>query len=75
MSFNNSVLIPSSEKAGYSMLTEEEKTKIRLEEVYRFEVQKDLTPDTKQKKWYQSVWSLLNSTFTIFFLSSIFSFP
>lgn len=54
-----------------TMLTEEERTRIRLEESYRIEVQQELKSDAKPKKWYKKVWPLLNSTFTIFLLGTV----
>lgn len=53
------------------MLADEKKQEIRLEEEYRFQIRRELESSQRSKRWYETVWSVLNSTFTIFVLGSI----
>lgn len=50
------------------MLTEETKNQINAEEIYRNEVRKEIQKNQKKKS---TIWSILNSGFTLFFLSSV----
>ena len=49
------------------MLSDEEKDRIRLEEAYRFEIRQSLSKEEKKGR----AWSLLNSPFTLWLLSSV----
>lgn len=51
------------------MLTQEEKDKIKAEEIFRYEIQKDLKKSNKPKK---SIWNFINSAFGLWLLSSVF---
>ena len=58
-----------------SVLTPEERARIRQEEVLRAEIRKELAPASPppspqgwQEKWW---WKILNSTFGIWLLSSV----
>lgn len=54
-------------------LTPEEILRIKQEEALRAEIRKELTPPEPltDDKWQQKIWKLLNSTFGIWFLSSV----
>lgn len=53
------------------MLTEEEKARIRAEEVFRLEVREGLAAAKPQAPSRQSLWSLVNSAFGLWLLSSV----
>ena len=53
------------------MLSEEEKAKIRAEEVYRQELRQALERGDRGPFMREKLWSLLNSSFVLWFLSSI----
>jgi hypothetical protein len=52
------------------MLTEEEKKRITMEEIFREEVRKDLA-SKKQKSFFRKLWVFLNTAFGLWFLSTI----
>jgi hypothetical protein len=52
------------------MLTDEEKSRIRLEEIFRREVQVDLQGHAKNKRG-KTFWEFINSAFFLWFLSTI----
>jgi len=53
-----------------SMLTEEEKSRVRAEEIFRAEILRDLQAN-KPRSNHQRLWTLLNSSFALWFLSSV----
>ncbi len=53
------------------MLTEEEKTRIRAEEIFRHEVCRDIEAGIPKHFGGKQAWSLLNSSFVLWFLSSV----
>jgi hypothetical protein len=53
------------------LLTEEEKTRIRAEEVFRAEICRDLEKDRPSKHGWERVWELANSSFVLWLLSSV----
>jgi hypothetical protein len=53
------------------MLTEEESTRIRAEEIFRLEVRRELAASKPGRSVRDSFWSLLNSSFILWFLSSV----
>lgn len=53
------------------MLLEEEKTRIRAEEIFRHEVRREIEAGMPKHSRGKQLWSLLNSTFTLWFLSSV----
>jgi hypothetical protein len=53
------------------MLTEEERTRIRAEEIFRLEVCRELEASKPRRSRRERLWSLLNSSFALWFLSSV----
>jgi hypothetical protein len=53
------------------MLTEEAKIRIRLEEEYRLNIRRELESATVGKTRQSKTWALLNSSFALWFLSTI----
>jgi len=53
------------------MLSEEEKERIRAEEIFRDEVRREIEAGRPTPSSAQQLWSLLNSSFALWFLSSI----
>jgi len=53
------------------MLQEEEKTRIRAEEVFRQEVRREIEDRAPKPSKGKRVWSILNSSFALFVLSSL----
>jgi hypothetical protein len=53
------------------MLTEDAKTRIRLEEEYRLGIRNELESSREGKTWKARIWVMLNSTFALWFLSSV----
>ena len=53
------------------MLTDEERTRIRAEEIFRLEVCRELEANKHRLSRRERLWSLLNSSFALWFLSSI----
>jgi len=53
------------------MLSEEEQKHIRAEEIFRDEVHREIEAEKLQQSRGQHVWSLLNSSFALWFLSSV----
>jgi hypothetical protein len=65
--FRESILMPI---CGGIVLTEEEKSRIRAEEIFRDEVRREL--ETKQPpSRAQKIWTFLNSSLALWFLSSV----
>lgn len=54
------------------MLTEEDKQRIREEEIFRAEVQKSLVQLTSPKPSYQHLWAFFNTSLGIWVLSTVF---
>jgi hypothetical protein len=52
------------------MLTEEEKSRIRTEEIFRTEVRRELET-TETPSHAKNIWTFLNSSFALWFLSSV----
>jgi hypothetical protein len=52
-------------------LSEEEKNRIRDEEVFRQEIRRELEAGAPQKTRGKKIWALLNSSFALWFLSSV----
>lgn len=50
------------------MLTEEEKERIRAEEIFRYEIQQQLTNERKKDS---RLWNIINSAFFLWFMSTI----
>jgi len=53
------------------MLSSEEKSRIRAEEVFRQEVRRELEAGSTPRSRGQKLWTLLNSSFALWFLSSV----
>ncbi len=53
------------------MLTEEEKTRIRAEEIFRLETRQELEASKPRPSRRERLWSLANSSFAVWFLSSV----
>ena len=53
------------------MLTEEESARIRAEEIFRLEVCRELAANKPCRSRRERLWSLLNSSFALWFLSSV----
>ncbi len=53
------------------MLTDEEKSRIRLEETFRLEVRRELEATAPRPTLAARGWSLLNSSFVLWFFSSV----
>lgn len=58
-----------------TVLTDEEKTRIRQEEMFRNDIRKELLPlpdpAAKKKKWRETLWAAANSNFGIWLLSAV----
>ncbi|MCI0561610.1 MAG: hypothetical protein MN733_24235 [Nitrososphaera sp.] len=54
------------------MLSDEDRQNIRLEELYRHEVRKELDAHTGSKRFSSRSWNFLNSSFGLWFLSALF---
>lgn len=53
------------------MLLEEEKNRIRTEEIFRQEVRREIEAEISKQSRGKKLWSVLNSSFALWFLSSI----
>lgn len=53
------------------MLTEEERARIRAEEVFRLETRRELEASKPRPSYREQLWALLNSSFALWFLSSV----
>jgi hypothetical protein len=56
---------------GLFGLNEDDKARIRAEEIFRGEVHLELEAQRPPKPWHERVWSLLNSSFMLWVLSSV----
>ncbi len=56
---------------GGTMLTEEERIRIRAEEVFRLEIRRELEARKPHPSRREQLWLLLNSSFALWFLSSV----
>jgi hypothetical protein len=63
--------IQCSKRKVIFMLTEDEKKHIREEELFRREVQQQFDPEKPPASIGKRLWSLMNSGFALWFLSSI----
>jgi hypothetical protein len=53
------------------MLTDEQKAQIRAEEIFRLEIRKELEASHSPSTRWARFWSLLNTSFALWFLSSV----
>ncbi len=53
------------------MLTDDQKLRIRAEELYRLELRRELESPTKKSASESRLWALLNTSFVLWFLSSV----
>ena len=53
------------------MITDEQKAQIRAEEIFRLELRRELKPSYSRNSRGARLWSLLNSSFALWFLSSV----
>ncbi len=69
---------PTSSEQGDSVLSRppltlsaQDKERIRAEEIFRDEVRRQIEADSAKKSAQDSLWSILNSSFALWFLSSV----
>jgi hypothetical protein len=58
-------------RRDHPMLTDEEKNRIRAEEIFRQEIRLQIEMASRTPSGWKRLWSMLNSSFALWFLSSV----